>query len=551
MSNKIVALYTRVSTTEQAEEGYSIDEQERLLREYCKKENYDVFNCYSDKGISGKNITARPELQSLLIDAQDKKFNLVLVWKINRLARNILDLLEMIDLLEKHGITFRSLTEHFETETPVGNLSLHMMAAVGEFERGTIAQNVKMGMLARAREGKWNGGQVLGYDIIEIDDDSKKKKENILQVNKREAEVVKLIFNLYTSGMGYKAITNKINKEGYKTKRGNCFAVSTLKEILKNPIYIGKIRYNVRQNWNEKRRRDINPNPILVQGNHEPIIDVNTWERVQQLLEASKGKPSRIYDGEFPLTGLLKCPVCGAGMVISRTTNTLKDGTKRRFSYYACGNWKNKGTAVCHSNSIRADKANEYVYEKLSELMKNDKLLKDLVENINKGRKDRINPAKKDLDKLSKEYEKLEKKKKKIYEAYEDEIICKDEFATRISELKSKETDIENRINELKQETVDTNLQPISYELIKSIMQNFNILLKTCATREQRKKLLHMIISEITMNKERKIESIKININDCLIDYLEDQGGVSTKDTPPYFILSKVGIKAINLNIAV
>ncbi len=96
-----------------------------------------------------------------------------------------------------------------------------------------------------------------------------------------------------------------------------------------NPVYIGIIRYNIRQNWNEKRPRDINPKPIIVEGIHEAIIDKDTWERVEVRMAQTQGKPTRLYDGKYPLTGILRCPVCGAGMVISRTTNRLKDSTKK------------------------------------------------------------------------------------------------------------------------------------------------------------------------------------------------------------------------------
>ncbi|MDZ7542842.1 recombinase family protein, partial [Clostridium perfringens] len=191
----------------------------------------------------------------------------------------------------------------------------------------------------------------------------------------------------------------------YKTKKGNNFSVGSIREILNNPVYIGKIRYNLRQDCSEKRK-NINPNPIIVDGIHEPMIDIKTWDKVQVLLEAKKGKPSRIYDGEYPLTGILKCPKCGAGMVIMRTTNKLADGTKKRIAYYACGNWKNKGTAVCNCNSIRVDKANEYVFSKISELLSNEKMIKAIVSNVTRERTNKVNPTKKALEKIDGELEK-------------------------------------------------------------------------------------------------------------------------------------------------
>ena len=276
--SKKVAIYCRVSTTEQAEEGYSIDEQNIKIREYCEREGHEIYNLYEDRGISGKNITNRPGIKQLLQDATENKFDLVIVWKLNRISRKLLDILNIVELLNKHNIAFRSLTENFETETPSGKLQLNIMGAIGEFERETIAENVKMGLLARAKEGRWNGGVVLGYDLVELNNEGKKRKNTVLKINEKEANTVRRIFELYSQGHGYKAVVNRINKEGHKTKRNGEFAVSTVKEILQNPVYIGKIRYNVRQDWSKKRRNNINANPILSDGIHEPIIDVETWE---------------------------------------------------------------------------------------------------------------------------------------------------------------------------------------------------------------------------------------------------------------------------------
>lgn len=161
---KSVAIYARVSTTEQAEEGYSIDEQLRLLREWCDRNGFAVYKEYADRGISGKNITARPALKQLINDAKQKEFDIVLVWKMNRISRDILDILKLVNVFEQNGINFKSYSENYETETAQGKLQFHMMAAIAEFERANIAENVKMGMIARAKEGSWNGGQVLGYD---------------------------------------------------------------------------------------------------------------------------------------------------------------------------------------------------------------------------------------------------------------------------------------------------------------------------------------------------------------------------------------------------
>ena len=549
---KRLALYTRVSTIEQSEEGYSIDEQERLLMSWAEKNNYEVYKCYSDRGISGKDIKNRPALKELLKDAEEKKFDMVISWKINRISRKLADVLKIVDILEKNDITFKSYSEPFETDTPAGKMQFQMMALIGEFERGTIAQNVKMGMCAKAKAGEWCGGRVLGYDLIPVENqEGAKRRKNKLTINEIEARSVRLIFNEYSNGKGYKAITNQLNKLGYKTKKGNDFSVGSIREILTNPVYIGKVRYNVRQNWSEKRRRNINANPIITDGVHEPIIDEVLWDKVQAIMESKKGKPSRIYDGEYPLTGILRCPKCGAGMVISRTTNKLADGTKKRIAYYCCGAWKNKGTSVCNSNTIRVDKANEYVFNKISELLSNEKMVKSIVNNINKERHKKINPAKKELERIDKELEKIDRKKTKLFEAYEEEVISKEEFKERKDELNKRAKTLQEEKEPLLVTLSDDVSEEIPYEFIKSILENFSKVLTESATREQQKKLLHMIISEITINEAREIDSIKLKINDSLVDYINKEEGVSIKDAPSSFMLRNIGMSVLNLDITI
>ena len=174
---------------------------------------------------------------------------MVISWKINRISRKLSDVLKIVDVLEENNIAFNSYSEQFDNSTPAGKMQFQMMALIGEFERGTIAQNVKMGMCAKAKAGEWCGGRVLGYDLVPIDSqEGAKRRKTKLKINEKEAEAVRFIFNEYVNGKGYKAITNQLNKLGYKTKKGNDFSVGSIREILTNPVYIGKVRYNVRQN---------------------------------------------------------------------------------------------------------------------------------------------------------------------------------------------------------------------------------------------------------------------------------------------------------------
>ena len=547
--SKKVAIYCRVSTVEQAEEGYSIDEQRRRNIEYCEKEGHEVFKVYEDRGISGKNISGRPGLKELLQDANAGKFDLVIVWKLNRISRKLIDILNIVDTLDKNKIAFRSLTESFETETPAGKLQLNIMGAIGEFERGTIAENVKMGMIARAREGKWNGGKVLGYDIVEIPSEGKKRKETKLVVNEKEAMTVRRIFELYSTGHGYKATVSRVNAEGHRSKKGNPFATATIKEILKNPVYIGKIRYNLRQDWNEKRRKNINPDPILVDGEHEAIIDTETWEKVQIILKDRSKTHNRVYDSELILSGLLKCPVCGASMTVSRSTRKRKDGSKAVNEYYACGNWKNKGTAVCNSNSVKAEVADEVVINKLIETVNNELLLKKVINNINKNKSSKLKPKLDEMNLVNKEIDKLNGKKNSSIELFEDGILDKSELSPRIKVINDDIEKLKYREQELKQDLQLAEGDPIPFEIVNEVMKRFKEVFFEMSTSQQRKQLIHLLVSKITINKEREIDSIEIQINDDVITYLmkdrlpKEQGNLS--------FLYLLGMNCINLKIVI
>lgn len=521
MTTKTVAIYARVSTIEQAEEGYSIDEQIRVLNKFCEREGYLVYDEYVDRGISGKNISGRPAIQRLLLDAEQKKFEVVLVWKMNRLARKSLDLMNIVEKLDSKNIAFRSYTERYETETSTGKLQFQLMAAIAEYERNNIAENVKMGMIARAKEGRWNGGQVLGYDVVEISSDNRKRKDTHLVINEREANTVQLIFQMYSSGHGYKSIANYINKKGYRTKKGKTFSLNAIKIIVTNPVYAGYIRYNVRKDWNEKRRNNINPNPIIQKGEHEPIISEEVWQIAQNVYQSRSCKPNRIHDGEFPLTGIMRCPACGAGMVISRTTNTLKDGTKRVLEYYVCGAWKNKGTLVCRSNGVRTEYADAFTLDKLQRLMHSDKLIKELVKSVNSRNGKIFVPLQKEFDMYAKQMNEVEQKLSKTFDAYTDELISKAMYVEKAKRLEGQIQELKELMEPLRKQLQGNTVKVVSYEMIKEVLLNFSKAFQNALTREQRKRLLHLLIHKITINEDRKIESIQLKLNNEVLKELK------------------------------
>lgn len=396
-----------------------------------------------------------------------------------------------------------------------------MMAAIAEYERNNIAENVKMGMIARAKDGQWNGGQVMGYDVVEKDSENKKRKQTGLQINEQEAKIIRLIFKMYTTGHGYKAIANKINQDGYRTKKNKTFSLNAIKTIVTNSLYAGYIRYNVRRDWNEKRRNNINPNPIIVKGEHPSIISEETWKIAQKVYKERSCKPNRIHEGVFPLTGIMRCPQCGAGMVIGRTTNRTKSGEKRVLEYYVCGAWKNKGTVACRSNAVRTEYADDYVLNKLEALMKSEHLTKKLVDNINTKQQSLVAPLQREYEQYLQEIERYKKKSVKLLDAFTDEVISKEVFQRKSQSIEETMTNLKAQMEPLQAQLQSTVSSEVTYEKIHAIMRNFHQAFTQVLTREQRKRLLHLLIHQITIDESREIESIQIKLNDEVLEELQ------------------------------
>jgi site-specific DNA recombinase len=388
--------------------------------------------------------------------------------------------------------------------------------------------------------GKWNGGIILGYQTMEISSSTHKNKETRLVIVPDEANLVRYIFDLYASGKGLKAITNQINHENYKTKKNNPFSVNGVKDILHNPTYIGKIRYNVRENWSEKRRKGINPEPIIVDGEHEAIVDISTFEKVQELYKKKSGRPKRTFDGSYLLTGLLRCPVCGHGMVAGRVVKKRKDGSKYILRYYYCGAWRNKGSSVCKSNGIKAEIAENYVFNRLEAVLCNEVVLKDLIGRLNDGRVEKIKPYKEELVNIDKNIKNAALKREKYFKLFEESIIDKMLLASKLEEISGEIERLESRKQILSSSIEENNVKSLPYELIKDVLLNYKQVLNEAAT-EEKKLLLQLVIKEITISKDRNVKSLKLKFDENIVKYIVEKGGSPDGGGPPFF-MSRIGL---------
>ncbi|HDC7461179.1 TPA: recombinase family protein, partial [Staphylococcus aureus] len=286
-----IALYSRVSTSEQSEHGYSEKEQEQLLIKEVVKNfpGYD-YETYTDSGISGKNIEGRPAMKRLLQDVKDNKIEMVLSWKLNRISRSMRDVFNIIHEFKEHDVGYKSISENIDTSNASGEVLVTMFGLIGSIERQTLISNVKLSMNAKARSGEAITGRVLGYKLSL----NPLTQKNDLVIDENEAHIVREIFDLYLNhNKGFKAITTILNQKGYRTINQKPFSVFGVKYILNNPVYKGYVRFNNHQNWAVQRRsgKSDKNDVILVKGKHEAIISEDVFDQVHEKLASKSFKP--------------------------------------------------------------------------------------------------------------------------------------------------------------------------------------------------------------------------------------------------------------------
>ena len=289
----VCGLYTRVSSPGQVEEGYSLEEQKKILIKHAEKQGYQIYDIYTDPGISAKDVTHRPQIQRLINDIKDGRINVVCAWKLSRTFRSLKDLTEVMEVMKQNNVIFDFKSEGIlDLNTSTGKMQAQMLGMIAEMERENIADNVYLGMAAAAREGKYLAGiPPFGYDTIR--DDSSKRGAQKLVINEQEAEVVKQIFSMFVNeDAGYKCIANYLNKNGFVTKKKKPFSIGTISGIIQNPIYIGYVRWGAHRKWNEKRRKGTTT-PIIAKGNHEAIISEELFKKAEKIIYEEANKIQR------------------------------------------------------------------------------------------------------------------------------------------------------------------------------------------------------------------------------------------------------------------
>ncbi len=369
-SPKIKAVaYCRFSSDMQREE--SIDAQKRFISMFAAQNNYEVINFYCDRAKSGKN-TNRPAFQKMLDDSKKGLFQAIIVHKIDRFSRNTADTLELFDLLKSRNVEVISAYERIEN-TPMGQFMLKIISGMSEYYISNLANEVLKGQRENAFKGLANGGiGCLGYDIVD--------KKYV--INEKEAEAVKIIFEMYASGFGYNSIIQKLNSLGYKTKAGKPFGKNSLYAILNNEKYIGNYTFNKIARGNSHGNRNSHKykpeNEVIRIKNGVPaIIPQDVWNRVQSIRKINpKGRSHNKYF--YLLSGIACCGECGAKLH-GNPRNTGNGGPV--YVTYRCNHRDNNKS--CNLKEVRREYLEAFVIEELFNHFFNDDAIPKITQQLN------------------------------------------------------------------------------------------------------------------------------------------------------------------------
>ncbi len=495
------ALYTRVSTDMQVE-AESLGTQEKQLREYCSYHRLEIHDLYTDAGISGAHTDNRPGFQRMMREAREGKFTTVIVAKIDRISRNLADLLDLIHTLEQNQVDFISISQQFDTSTPMGRLTLNILGSFAQFERDIIAERVRENMIERAKKGKWNGG-VIPYGFVVVEDH--------LEPHSTEADFVRMMYAEYLKQRSLRAVALLMNARDAKPRYRNSFTGSSIRKILANPIYRGAACYNKRKFVGTTTRVRPKSEWIIVENMLPAVVTPDTWAEVNRLLENNEGIHPAARASDYLLSGLLRCGVCGMHMQARKRVKTLgsaksaKKGAKKTYLYYICYNHLQKGSSVCSHGPVPTQVIEERILEGLSRLAKNpDPILRhaESLLRVSAMEKDRISE---DLKVLTQRVREIDARLARLGDALEEGSLGPRDIARRGRALRSERDLLGSQIDALgiKKDAIDRG----SLDRGK-LTERFDVFRDSFRylSIHERKQILHNLIDHVVVHPDGSLD---------------------------------------------
>jgi len=442
-----VALYTRVSTEDQAREGFSLEVQRTYLLQYAKNFGWDVVcsmsgrDVYMDDGFSGGNMD-RPALKKLLFDARNKMFDLVLVYKQDRLSRRLKDLLGLLEEFETLGIGYKSATEPFDTTSSAGKMAIQMLGSCAEFERNRLVERVFPGMVVGVKRGHWQGARFAPYGYRH------NKETKKLEIHAEEAKIVRDIYDQYLGGKSTAQIAGFYYHLGTRSRLGGKFYGKFISDILHSKVYLGTITWN-RRHYDKKRKTKngegkgycyVNNDPskvIEVPNAHEPIVTQEMYDAAQKLLARNRTNAVvRFRNNVYHLSGVVKCNECGRnyrGLMI-----TCNHRTKMRRPWYACSAL-GVSYVNCSNKAVRADVLTKQVWDIIDTISKNLHVIEELSDVIKLSATEPEHKIIEELEGKEKDLARNLEKQKGLYEVFSEDKINIDIYKDRAELLRNEE----------------------------------------------------------------------------------------------------------------
>lgn len=507
MRKKKCYIYTRVSTAAQTE-GYSLEAQQERLREYADYKNLEIAGEYCDAGKSGKSIVGRPAFLQMLDDISSEKDNIsfVLVFKLSRFGRNAADILKSLQLLEDYEVDLICVEDAIDSSTPGGKLTLTILSAVAEIERENINVQFMAGKMQKILNGGWPGGPApYGYRSV--------NKE--LVVEPEEAEIVKLIFDRYIQDDGtLNGVAIWLNNNGYsRISKGEVkpFTYDFIVNVLDNPTYHGKINYFRRTNIKGIRK---NPkDAVEVDGIHEAIIDEDLWQQAREKREASSGRQEKVDEPDRVslLSGLIKCPACGNGLIATKNKHVNKNrgGHYKTIHYYSCRYYRKSAGRTCEfKHTYNQAKIDSAVFEIVSNLAAHPAFEKAMA--MAAGGDESVEAYEKRMKEIRKDLYHQEHEKNRVGAELDNLDVLSDDYDTEYERIQAEMDDIYDRIESLelslkkiKKKCSEARQGVSSIEGIKKILKNFGKFYEKLTSEEQRE-LYRQFIERIEVYPEEQ-----------------------------------------------
>lgn len=454
------ALYIRVSTQEQAQEGYSVGEQKERLIAYCKAQDWIIADIYVDGGYTGSNLN-RPGIQQLITETD--KFDLVLVYKLDRLSRSQRDTLYLIEeVFLPNNVDFISMQECFDTSSPFGKAMIGLLAVFAQLEREQIKERTKMGRLARAKAGLYHGGGYIpiGYDY----------EDGKLVINPYEARQVQKIFEWYLAGMSLSAIVEQLQSEGYTNRYSSYNSWSGIRYILENETYLGRIHYG----------------DVVVEHAHEPIVTEEQFNAVQVI----RGKRRKRYgmssfQSKYLLTGILFCGKCG-GRYYLRNSG--------RYRYYSCYSRSKQMKQMvkdpsCKNKHWKAEELEPIIDARIREVLHSPELAADIA-----ASRPQQAPVIQNV-KIEKRIREIDRNIAKLMELYQKDDIPAEVLGDSINKLYAEKIALQNST----EPEPDNSTMPfdLAQELIADAAEIWDF-----ADDEQKRRIMQELITKIVLTDD-------------------------------------------------